>query len=1266
MNKKFSTLLASALLATTVGASAQIAPTPTTNGGFAKYKAAPTADVNNAEKGLVQLGLSDVTTGTQILAMVPDGTTGKYKLVVTTENSSSPVEVRYTLWKVVADTDGVSGYKYQYQNVGTGELLAFNTDEATAYKADATLPTTLTATAVGSEVASWTWLDVPAKAKDAKFVFNDKVALASTFKSDSVLTLAGVASLGDAVDIVAVKYSNKNKPTSVTNQIVAVPYAPAGFVLGVNDLNSLLWKQDATTGKLKLVFNPEAKNNKFENLFSKNEYTAVPAVGYPAAVGSGENPFNTGSSYIDAVVTAENALANKKLQIAWINKLLEVSMTSDVVVADKLAAMDAAVKLLNAEAVNAGSLVNLTDKEKIIEAINKIKFADNDQAAAVKAQALAYVNGFQGAEKDIVTSMNGAINEMYAFYSSDDSSYGNAFATGTKKADVIKKIDETFATKGLETAVTSAKTAASATFTETAEANGWVSLMYKKDATDAAKNTYLAVDQKYITTIGGHRDLGFKIGTFGDAGYTADTKARLDLNGRYNFQFTYFPNADSLDIRTAGWAKAKDGQAWKDMNAVENTDLGADQTTDGNNIVKLTYLTDTHSEITLGLEEKNGLKTINTRISLLDVANTYVKTTLPSGVYFFNFFTEAKDEMVDNGKYAIANFNGSNMYWATPENNYALGIVQEYKNMPRTQWVVVQNKGAEGTQTVSIYNREYPQFKAERVQLYKAGENVFAVRWGSNIEIAADDTLSYTKLVADNGKIGYKAMANNDALVDNVFALRYFNGLNAGNLVEVTKDKAMFVNPEVEITEATQFVFVPSKKDEKYGYDNKLIRNSYNVKVQSTDLYLKDNGKDGYTLTDKDHATAFYFKENNGYTKEEEGKDAEWVSYYAVVKLTGKGENKADQGTVSGVKHPSLVVSVEEIDTENSIATFAFEDALKYQYRRLGKTVTDEFADKNVNIAKFFRTNDPSSFLYENSANRTAENGDPILNFLGEINKADRPESAMLPIFVDTAYVRGETTKPLYMLAVGTDWKEGKPAEPCQYDHDHGFDKDGNALDKWTCSHATKATPSYRTGRYLVGLSDSAAVEPIQYQNNYRLAFVDAKHIADTLVITSSKYTGSKDFAGNDSIVFADKKVNAATFALKLVDPTSDNGDFYMETSTASPANEYKGETRYVRVHNGVPVLVSELSEAAMFNVIKTDEAPVANEGIEASTISVVTTSGAVIVKGAEGKTVTITNVLGQTIANTVLSSDEATIAAPKGYVTVAVEGEAAVKAIVK
>ena len=75
---------------------------------------------------------------------------------------------------------------------------------------------------------------------------------------------------------------------------------------------------------------------------------------------------------------------------------------------------------------------------------------------------------------------------------------------------------------------------------------------------------------------------------------------------------------------------------------------------------------------------------------------------------------------------------------------------------------------------------------------------------------------------------------------------------------------------------------------------------------------------------------------------------------------------------------------------------------------------------------------------------------------------------------------------------------------------------------------------------------------------------------------------------------------------------------------------------------------------------------PVANDAINVSSISVISGNGAIIVKGAQGKKVVVSNVLGQTIANTVVSSDEATIAAPAGVVIVAVEGEASVKAIVK
>ena len=77
-------------------------------------------------------------------------------------------------------------------------------------------------------------------------------------------------------------------------------------------------------------------------------------------------------------------------------------------------------------------------------------------------------------------------------------------------------------------------------------------------------------------------------------------------------------------------------------------------------------------------------------------------------------------------------------------------------------------------------------------------------------------------------------------------------------------------------------------------------------------------------------------------------------------------------------------------------------------------------------------------------------------------------------------------------------------------------------------------------------------------------------------------------------------------------------------------------------------------------------EAPTANEGVEVSEVTVIAGEGQVTIAGAQGKKVVISNILGQTVANTVITSDNAVIAAPQGVIVVAVEGEEAVKAIVK
>ena len=116
----------------------------------------------------------------------------------------------------------------------------------------------------------------------------------------------------------------------------------------------------------------------------------------------------------------------------------------------------------------------------------------------------------------------------------------------------------------------------------------------------------------------------------------------------------------------------------------------------------------------------------------------------------------------------------------------------------------------------------------------------------------------------------------------------------------------------------------------------------------------------------------------------------------------------------------------------------------------------------------------------------------------------------------------------------------------------------------------------------------------------------------------------------------------------------------------------------WLRMQNGCLVLSDDRSsnfdemntggdDALIFNVEQGDDIATDNETIDAvEGISVVAGNGTVTVQGAAGKSVVITNILGKVIAETVLTSDNATISVPAGIVAVAVDGEEAVKAIVK
>ena len=168
--------------------------------------------------------------------------------------------------------------------------------------------------------------------------------------------------------------------------------------------------------------------------------------------------------------------------------------------------------------------------------------------------------------------------------------------------------------------------------------------------------------------------------------------------------------------------------------------------------------------------------------------------------------------------------------------------------------------------------------------------------------------------------------------------------------------------------------------------------------------------------------------------------------------------------------------------------------------------------------------------------------------------------------------------------------------------------------------------------------AELTADENLYYKSVDRIKFVDAERLSgeDTLVIADEKYTG-KDIED---------------FKFKVTE--NEDGDYVL-----------KANGNYVYVINGNLVYGTDAKEAEAF-VIEVTSAPTANEGIATSEVKVIAGEGNVTIAGAAGKKVVISNILGQVVANTVVSSDNATIAAPAGVVVVAVEGEAAVKAIVK
>ena len=362
-------------------------------------------------------------------------------------------------------------------------------------------------------------------------------------------------------------------------------------------------------------------------------------------------------------------------------------------------------------------------------------------------------------------------------------------------------------------------------------------------------------------------------------------------------------------------------------------------------------------------------------------------------------------------------------------------------------------------------------------------------------------------------------------------------------------------------------------------------------------------------------------KTYSAYTEGE--KPADWKAYQIFNNVKDLNKMYAGDASIGILDNTDLYDR-----TENDL--FAIEGVDSDIYRRLAN---------NVDTVSIYRNYNEKSLLYE----KTTEIADDVfVNFLGMENIADFTKMAPAMI-ADTAYVRNETYKPQYMLIVDpTIHPAGKWCEEHQSS---------------TCEHAVDV-PAWTEGRILVNLVDSAKAwdEANKHQvgnpyknteGYYKLGFVQATHRNDSLIVN-----GKRQFIGNNDN-------HIAKFQFRYAD--TEDKSFVIETSldgTQTPG--------YLKWMNGVVVVVDDIKNADIYNMNEDEHRnPTANEAIAAGNVVVAGTNGAVVVKGAEGKNVIVSTILGKVVANEVVSSDNAQIATPAGIVVVSVDGES-FKVVVK
>ena len=768
----------------------------------------------------------------------------------------------------------------------------------------------------------------------------------------------------------------------------------------------------------------------------------------------------------------------------------------------------------------------------------------------------------------------------------------------------------------------------------------WMSLAAGKNA--KGEETYLMVDTAYLENeVSGNQHLAFAVREHNTDFTTTNPYAQVaarDVNGRFNFRFLYWPTQDSLHIEADGFNQKNIDvltKYWADRTDDEITLRASVVPGYEQNLVKIAVLGGGRREATIGSSENlkgTDFYTINDRIGL-NITPASHPTNVQKGLYFMDVINSKNAQ--ENDARLMLDLDG-NLTKIVPADQGKM----DFEHMPAAKWYVDVEPTDFGGYP-DIYNQETGEILnnyAYKV-MDKDGKTIVSITyWYQGRQIDNE----YVLVPATSNEEGY-FRAKPEAR--DLFTLSYLSVSGDMNVVVgsdaiAKNDSVLAVSTEA----ATKFELEPIFID-KYGipYEkDTLRRGAYILRVNDPDKlsmnhkYLQISnvgGTEMLVVSEKTWANIFYLKEVN---------DVDGTHYYALI----SGDKKA------GVVDATGLIKAEDITGETRTSAFALNPLKTNFYREFTE---EELSEKNM--VKFYRTaSTEKEYLYA----AAPKDGMTFLNVEG---KGDNAETAAEMTVIPTT--ESGVLMPQYFIARNVKEQKGS-IDFCGEDHE-------SLADSLKCPH-TKVVPDTVFGDFLVNLKIDNKYKKYDWEGKYtRLAFLKGYAVKDKNVLPGEgAYTNL--FVDGKQVTIAENKHNAAKFSFRLINDNEEQ-DFLIESESWGKKTAFDGDVRpltnggWIKIQNGVPVIVAEDFEDAIqgdvFNADVAEGGATANDEITTSEVTIIAGEGNVTIANAAGKKVVVSNILGQTIATQVLTSDNAVIAAPQGVVVVAVEGEEAVKAIV-